>query len=178
MTGGRFAEAIASCSDGANGAPVASGSGRPGMSRPDALSVEGILARDGVWISTTAGVSMWPMLRNCRETIVVRPPQGRLRPFDVALYRRGNAYVLHRVIDVGKDGYRIIGDNCIEYEQVNESQVIGVLDEYWRGERHCDPHSRAWLAYARVWHAVFPVRRIVKRARAAAGRLKRRVLAR
>lgn len=146
------------------------------MPQTNAPHIEDILAADGVWISTTAGVSMWPMLRNRRDTIVVRPPQGRLKPLDVALYRRGDAYVLHRVIDVEKDGYRIIGDNCVEYEQVNEAQVIGVLDEFWRGERHCDPRSAAWLAYARAWHAVFPVRRALKRARAAVGRVKRRVL--
>ncbi len=118
------------------------------------------------------------MLRNRRDTIVVRPATGRLRPLDVALYRRGGAYVLHRVITVEPDGYRILGDNCLEVEQVNNSQVIGVLDEFWRGDAHCDPHSRGWLAYARAWHAAYPVRRALKRARAAAGRLKRRVLAR
>ncbi len=148
------------------------------MSRPGASRIEDILACDGVWVSTTAGVSMWPMLRDRRETIVVRPARGRLRPLDVALYRRGDAYVLHRVIDVEKDGYRILGDNCVQYEYVNEAQVIGVLDEFWRGERHCDPRSPAWLAYARAWHVAFPVRCALNRSRAAAGRLKRRVLAR
>ncbi len=146
------------------------------MPQTDSPHIEDILAADGVWVSTTAGVSMWPMLRNRRDTIVVRPPQGRLRPLDVALYRRGEAYVLHRVVNVEEGGYRIIGDNCIEYEQVAESQVIGVLCEFWRGDRRCNPRSRAWLAYARAWHAVFPARRALKRARAAAGRLKRRVL--
>ncbi len=147
------------------------------MSRLGTPHIEDILARDGVWVSTTAGVSMWPMLRNRRDTIVIRPPRGRLRPFDVALYRRGSAYVLHRVIDVQKDGYLIIGDNCIEYEQVNKAQVIGVLDEFWRGEKHCNPRSCAWLAYAHAWHLVLPVRRVIRRVRAAAGSLKRRVLA-
>lgn len=39
----------------------------------DTDSIEGVLARDGVWVSTTAGTSMWPMLRDCRDTVVVRP---------------------------------------------------------------------------------------------------------
>ncbi len=146
--------------------------------RAKTARIEDVLARDGVWVSTTAGVSMWPMLRDRRDTIVVRPPRGRLRPFDVALYRRGDAYVLHRVIDVADNGYRILGDNCAEYEKVSEAQVIGVLEEFWRSERRCDPRSRGWLAYARAWHAAFPLRRALMRARAAAGRLKRRVSAR
>lgn len=148
------------------------------MPAADSLHIEDVLARDGAWVSTTAGTSMWPMLRNRRDTIVVRPTAGRLRPYDVALYRRGDAYVLHRVISVEPDGYRILGDNCLEVEQVNNSQIIGVLDEFWRGNRHCSPRSRGWLTYARAWHALYPARRVLMRARAAAGRLKRRVLAR
>lgn len=38
----------------------------------DTDSIEGVLARDGVWVSTTAGTSMWPMLRDRRDTVVVR----------------------------------------------------------------------------------------------------------
>ena len=32
--------------------------------------IDAVLACDGVWVSTTAGVSMWPMLRDRRDTIV------------------------------------------------------------------------------------------------------------
>lgn len=67
-------------------------------------SIQEVLERDGVWISTTAGTSMWPMLRDRRDTIVVRPVEGRLRPYDIALYRRGNAYILHRVIKATASG--------------------------------------------------------------------------
>lgn len=35
----------------------------------DTDSIEGVLARDGVWVSTTAGTSMWPMLRDRRDTV-------------------------------------------------------------------------------------------------------------
>lgn len=148
------------------------------MAQPTPAHIEDVLERDGAWVSTTAGTSMWPMLRNRRDTIVVRPATGRLRPLDVALYRRDDAYVLHRVIEAGPNGYRILGDNCLEVERVNDSQVIGVLDEFWRGEHHCDPHSSGWLAYARIWHAFYPMRRILMRARTAASRLKRQVLKR
>lgn len=41
----------------------------------DTDSIEGVLARDGVWVSTTAGTSMWPMLRDRRDTVVVRPAE-------------------------------------------------------------------------------------------------------
>lgn len=136
--------------------------------------IDTVLARDGMWVSTTVGVSMWPMLRDRRDTIVVRPCEGRLRPLDVALYRRGDAYILHRVIEVVDGGYRILGDNCLEVEDVPEAAVLGRLEEFWRGDRHCNPHSRGWLAYARVWLATWPVRCGLKRAKAALGRAARK----
>lgn len=138
-------------------------------------SIQEILERDGVWISTTAGTSMWPMLRDRRDTIVVRPVEGRLRPYDVALYRRDNAYILHRVINATANGYRIIGDNCMAYEEVPESDILGRLDEFWRGERHCDPRSNAWLLYARVWHALLPIRKGIKRIHFAAKRVAQKI---
>ena len=149
--------------------------GSPGAADDAACGIDTVLSRDGVWVSTTAGVSMWPMLRNRRDTIVVRPFEGRLRPLDVVLYRRGDAYILHRVIEVVDGGYRILGDNCLEVEDVPEEAVLGRLEEFWRGDKHCDPYSRGWLAYARVWLAIWPVRRGFKRAKAALGRAVRKV---
>lgn len=76
------------------------------LSSTSLSSIEQTLASEGVLVSTTSGRSMLPMLRNRRDTIVIRPaesarPGGLLRRFDVALYRRPDgAYVLHRVIRV------------------------------------------------------------------------------
>lgn len=138
-------------------------------------NIQEVLERDNVWISTTAGTSMWPMLRDRRDTIVVRPVEGCLRPYDVALYRRDNAYILHRVIKMTAEGYRIMGDNCMAYEEVPESAILGRLDEFWRGERHCDPRSAAWLLYARVWHALLPIRKGIRRIHGAAKRIAKKI---
>lgn len=138
-------------------------------------SIQEVLERDGVWISTTAGTSMWPMLRDRRDTIVVRPAEGRLRPYDIALYRRDDAYILHRVIKSTADGYRIIGDNCMVFEEVPESDILGRLDEFWRGERHCDPQSDAWLLYARIWHDLLPIRKGIRRIHVAAKRVTQKI---
>lgn len=137
--------------------------------------IEDVLAHEGVWVSTTVGESMWPMLRNRRDTIVVRRCEGRLQPFDVALYRRGSDYILHRVIKVVDGGYRILGDNCYFVEDVPEDAVLGRLDEFWRGEKHFDPRSCGWLLYARIWFSLWPLRRVLKKCRTVLGRVARRV---
>ena len=76
------------------------------------LSVEEALKEEGKYVGPTGGVSMLPMLKEGRDSIVVRPAEGRLSPLDVALYRRGESYVLHRVVAVRKDRYIMRGDNC------------------------------------------------------------------
>lgn len=142
----------------------------------DALSIEEVLAREGVYVGTTVGVSMWPLLRNRRDTVVVRPVTGRLAKYDVPLYRRGSAYVLHRIVEVLPEGYLICGDNCVARERVAEERIIGVLSEFYRGGRHVSLDAPAYRIYVRIWCALYPVRRVWKRARAAAGRALRRVL--
>ena len=40
--------------------------------------IEQVLETEGVCVSTTVGTSMYPMLRNRRDTIVVKKAVGRL----------------------------------------------------------------------------------------------------
>ncbi len=61
---------------------------------------EEILEKDGKLVYKTKGVSMNPMLYQNRDLVVIEVPKGRLKKYDVALYKRGKSYVLHRVIGV------------------------------------------------------------------------------
>lgn len=143
--------------------------------------IEGVLRREGVFVSTTVGVSMLPMLRNRRDTIVVRPLAAgeRLRVGDVPLYRAGGRYVLHRVVGVHDGWYAIRGDNCITTEHVRDEQVLGRLEEFYRGARHvvCDDDgargSRWYGVYWRTWLALWPLRYCWKALRWRAGRVAR-----
>ena len=140
--------------------------------------IEDALATQGVYVGTTVGVSMRPMLRNRRDTIVVEPLAGRrLRRFEVPLYRRGEAYVLHRCVEVHERGYTMLGDNCLNKERdIPDERVIGVLAGFYRGDKPVDMGGLPYRAYVRTWYALYPLRRCAMRARALAGRVKRRVL--
>ena len=49
-------------------------------------NIEEILSGQGFYVSTTVGMSMWPMLKNRRDRIVISPVGDRqLRPLDVPL---------------------------------------------------------------------------------------------
>jgi signal peptidase I len=82
------------------------------------VKFEELLARDGYLVYKTRGVSMEPMMRQNRDLVIIRIPTCRLHKYDVALYRRGRNYVLHRVIGVEKDHYLIRGDNTYSVETV------------------------------------------------------------
>ena len=119
------------------------------MSKLPMRTIEEVLLETGKYIGPTVGVSMLPMLKNRRDTIVVKAKTERLRPLDVALYKRGDAYILHRVLSVTDEGYIIRGDNCLYDEIVPEETVIGVLTEFFRKDKHYFCTDEKYLRYAK-----------------------------
>ena len=121
---------------------------------------EDLLAADGKLVYKTHGTSMEPMLRQDRDIVIVKVPEGRLKVNDVALYRRGPKYVLHRVIAVCDGYYLIRGDNTYATEKVPDSAVIGVLSAFKRKGKDYSVTDPSYLRYVRRRNATYPVRRI------------------
>lgn len=137
--------------------------------------IEDRLKEDGIYAGLTTGVSMRPMLRTGRDTILISPVEGRLKKYDVPLYRRGDAYILHRVIRVCEDGYEIRGDNCMTLERVTDEQIVGVLSGFRRGEKYVAVDDKRYLFYAKLWVAIHPIRWIFMLLRRIAGRCYHRI---
>lgn len=129
------------------------------MSAQEKQKIEEVLSQKGKYIGPTVGISMLPMLKNRRDTIVVLPKTQRLKPLDVALYKRGDAYVLHRVLSVTETGYIIRGDNCYSDENVPETAVIGVLSEFFRKDKHYFCDDKKYLRYVRKRLKTYKIRR-------------------
>lgn len=146
------------------------------MENGEKLKIEDVLEREGKYVGPTVGVSMLPMLKNRRDSIVVSAKEKRLSPLDVALYRRGNDYVLHRVISLTDDGYVIRGDNCYADEYVKEEAVIGVLTEFFRKDKHFFCTDGKYLRYARRRVKNYPFRRFVFRIKQKAKNIIKRIL--
>lgn len=121
--------------------------------------IEEVLQEKGVFVGPTSGYSMYPMLKDRRDTIVVRPKTGRLKPLDVALYKRDGLYVLHRVLEVVDGGYIIRGDNCYLDENIPEEAVFGVLTEFYRKNKHFYCTDKKYLQYAEKQVRNFPKRK-------------------
>ena len=55
---------------------------------------------------------MMPLIKQDRDLLIIEPVHGRLKKYDVPLYKRDNGqYVLHRILKVREQGYVICGDN-------------------------------------------------------------------
>lgn len=130
------------------------------MENVEKQTIEEVLLTHGKYIGPTVGVSMLPMLKNRRDTIVVLPKTERLQHLDVALYKRGDAYVLHRVLQPIEGGYIIRGDNCYADENVPENAVIGVLTEFFRKGKHFYCTDEKYIKYAKKRLKTYKTRRI------------------
>ena len=136
-------------------------------------SIEENLAQNGFHVSTTSGYSMYPMLRDRRDRVVILPTDGkRLKRYDLPLYKKPNGkYVLHRILRVKKDHYVIRGDNTYRLERIPFDWVIGYVDEFYRKGKHVSVSSRAYRLYASFWHFIYPVRWIYRMSRIALARV-------
>lgn len=120
------------------------------------------LEQKGRIIYTNVGVSMMPLLRQGRDVMIIEKPQGRLRKYDVPLYIRDGAYVLHRIIKVRKQDYVICGDNCINREYgVTDGDIIGVMTGIIRDGKTVSTNSLGYKLYYHLWCDFLPIRTLI-----------------
>lgn len=123
--------------------------------------IEEVIKEQGMLVCTTSGTSMYPMLRDRRDTIIVMPYEGRLKKYDVPLYKCGSRYILHRIVEVCPDSYVICGDNCERKEYgVTDAQILGVLTGFYRGSKQINMDCWQYKLYARVACMMFPLRQL------------------
>ena len=126
-------------------------------------SIEEQIREGGFYVTTTVGTSMRPMLRDRRDRVVIRAADpNTLTRWDLPLYRTPDgSYLLHRIIGTTKDGRLVIrGDNTYHKEYVTREQIVGVVTEFYRGDRHVSTDSKRYRLYAALWHALYPLRKL------------------
>jgi hypothetical protein len=110
------------------------------------------------------GTSMLPMLRQGIDKVVFAPVCGKLKKYDLPLYRRDDGkFLLHRIVAVGET-YTCMGDNQFTCEQgIRQDQVIAVVTGFYRKERYYSVENLGYRCYCRVWHFSRPVRHFWRR---------------
>lgn len=145
---------------------------------PEYTSIKEILDKFGTYTGLTQGCSMWPMLKEGRDNIIVVKPEGRLKKYDVPVYIVNGKYVMHRIIEVHDDYYTIVGDNMLLREKVTDDMICGKLVGYYKkGKRYIDcENGKLYKLYSRVWVALLPVRKWIMRVHTVLSVIKRKVL--
>jgi len=129
------------------------------------MKFEEVLERDGILIYTNSGDSMEPLIKQDRDLVRIEKTSGRLKKYDVALYKRDNGqYVLHRVIKVKKDGYVLCGDNRYEKEYgITDRHIIGVLTAVIRNGKEIPVTSLRYRMYVHLHCDLFPLHALFRR---------------
>ena len=128
------------------------------------ISIEEQLRRDGYLVSTTAGYSMWPMLKNRRDRVIIHAYELGSFPKknDLILYiRRDGKYVLHRALWVDNECCITRGDNTFYLEEVKNEQILGRVTEFYCKDRHHTVDSGFYKTYVWIWRIIFPLRALL-----------------
>lgn len=127
------------------------------------VSFEDLLQQDGYLVYTNIGCSMMPLLREKRDVIEIRKKEsGRCKKYDVVLYKRGDRYILHRILKVLPQGYIIAGDhNTFIEKDITDDRILGVMTRVVRDGKTISVDDFWYKAYVHLWCDVYPVRFII-----------------
>ncbi len=119
------------------------------------------------------GISMRPMLREGRDTVILSAVTSPLRRFDIPLYQRDDgSFVLHRIVRVEEGGYICIGDNQFRPEErVTDEQIIAVVTAYRRDGHLCSLTSLTYRLYCCRRCGLRPLRYFLSRTKSRLRRL-------
>ncbi len=138
---------------------------------------EEYLKEHGELTYTNVGVSMLPLIKQGRDMFTLtKKAEERCKKYDVVLYRRPpKSYVLHRVVEVRENDYVILGDNCLNKEYgIKDEDIIGIMTRFVRKGRDYSVDHKGYMLYSKLWYAIYPFRRMLKRLRMLLGKMRRR----
>lgn len=111
------------------------------------------------------GISMLPMLRQGIDTVTLSPVKGKLRKYDLPLYKRDDGkYVLHRIVKAD-EFYTCIGDNQFAFEKgLRHDQMIAVVTKFTRSGKEHSVSELSYKVYCVFWHYSRSFRHLWRRA--------------
>lgn len=111
------------------------------------------LLKNGAIAFVPGGNSMWPILKNRKQSVIVVVKKERLKKYDVAFYQRPNGmFVLHRVMEVIDGGYVMCGDSQFTLEKVIEDAVFGVMTSFYRGKTSIEVTDSDYIKEVQDWY--------------------------
>lgn len=126
-------------------------------------SFEEELDKKGILVYTNKGNSMYPLIRQGKDVLIIKKCNTRLKKMDVPLYKRESGqYVLHRIIKVNENDYVIRGDNTYSNETgIRDEQILGVLSGVIRSGKEISVNSFGYKLYSYFWYYTYYLRKII-----------------
>lgn len=138
---------------------------------------EAEISEKGKLVYTNVGDSMMPLIKQGRDLLIIERASGRLKKYDVPLYKRDSGqYVLHRILKVRRDDYVICGDNRYKKEYgITDRNIVGVLTGIVRNGREISVKDFGYRVYVHIWCDFFIIRATILFIRDFPRRLRRRI---
>ena len=121
-----------------------------------------VINEKGFLVSTIVGISMYPLLRQRKDSVHIVKINKTLKKNDVILYQRDSGqYVLHRIIKIKNGNYIICGDNQWQKEYgITDEHIIGIMIGYYRKEKYHTVNSFGFKIYTFIIRLTRPIRRL------------------
>ena len=111
-----------------------------------------------------SGSSMNPFLIHQRDYILMKKPEEELKAGDMVFFqRRDEAYVMHRIHHINKEGKLfIIGDAQVDMEgPIDKEQVFAIITKVKRKGKWIAPGDFWWEFFEHIWLHLIPFRRFL-----------------
>lgn len=126
-------------------------------------SFEEELDKKGILVYTNKGNSMYPLIRQGKDVLIIKKCNTRLKKMDVPLYKRDSGqYVLHRIVKVNSNDYVLRGDNTYYNETgIRDDQILGVLSGIIREGKEISVNSFWYKLYTYFWYYTYYLRKTI-----------------
>lgn len=126
--------------------------------------IETSFAHDQSVIFKVKGTSMFPLLKDRRDSVKLEKIKSLPKKRDIVLYKRDNGqFVLHRIIKVKDEIFTMCGDNQhIKERNIRRDQILGIVTSIIRKDKEIDlSKSKKYRFYSYVWCLNLFIRRIM-----------------
>ena len=127
---------------------------------------------------TPRGTSMLPLFRGNVDTVILATPEFTLKKYNIVFYRRNNGqYILHRIVKVQKDSYKIRGDNQVVNEYgISKDNIIAVVVGFKRNGKEYTTANILYKIYSIIWVKTVLLRKCYRKGRRILSGIKRKTL--
>lgn len=105
-----------------------------------------IINKEGYLLYPFKGISMLPLLDEDNDLVRIEK-SNNYSLYDVILFKKNDNYVLHRIIGVNNDLYRVRGDNAVEIDVIKNEDIVGKMVGYYKGDRYISINDEEYQFY-------------------------------